>query len=58
MLYNDLLTRIWGPEYRDDLQILRTWISRLREKIESEPDNPKLIRTIPKTGYIMDVQSP
>jgi DNA-binding response OmpR family regulator len=57
MLYSDLLTRIWGPEYRDDLQILRTWISRLREKIESEPDNPKLIRTMPKTGYMMDVQS-
>jgi len=57
MLYSDLLTQIWGPEYRDDIQILRTWISRLREKIESEPDNPKLIRTIPKTGYIMDLQS-
>jgi two-component system KDP operon response regulator KdpE len=56
MLYSDLLTRIWGAEYRDDLQILRTWISRLREKIESEPDNPRLIRTIPKTGYIMDLQ--
>jgi two-component system KDP operon response regulator KdpE len=57
MLYNDLLTRVWGPEYRDDVQILRTWISRLREKIESEPNNPKLIRTIPKTGYIMDLLS-
>ena len=57
MLYNDLLTRIWGPEYRDDVQILRTWISRLREKIEGEPDSPKLIRTIPKTGYIMDLPS-
>lgn len=57
MLYSDLLTRIWGPEYRDDVQILRTWISRLREKIESEPDCPRLIRTIPKTGYIIEVQS-
>jgi two-component system KDP operon response regulator KdpE len=57
MLYSELLTRIWGPEYRDDVQILRTWISRLREKIESEPNNPKLIRTIPKTGYIMDQPS-
>jgi DNA-binding response OmpR family regulator len=56
MLYSELLTRIWGPEYRDDLQILRTWISRLREKIESEPNSPRLIRTIPKTGYIMDLQ--
>jgi len=54
MLYEELLTRVWGPEYRDDVQILRTWISRLRNKLESDPDNPKLIRTIPKTGYIID----
>jgi DNA-binding response OmpR family regulator len=54
MLYSDLLTRVWGPEFRDDIQILRTWISRLRSKIESNPNNPTLIRTIPKTGYIVD----
>jgi DNA-binding response OmpR family regulator len=57
MLYSDLLTRVWGPEYRDDVQVLRTWISRLREKIESEPKNPQLIRTVPKTGYIIDLPS-
>ncbi len=57
MLYGELLARIWGPEYRDDVQILRTWISRLRNKIESDPNNPALIRTIPKTGYIMDLPS-
>ncbi len=54
MLYGELLTRIWGPEYRDDVQILRTWISRLRAKIERDPNNPALIRTIPKTGYMID----
>jgi DNA-binding response OmpR family regulator len=54
MLYNDLLTRVWGPEYRDDLQILRTCISRLRSKLESNPDEPELIRTVPRTGYMMD----
>jgi len=54
MLYHDLLTRVWGPEYRDDIQVLRTWISRLRSKIESDPENPVLIRTIPKTGYIIN----
>jgi two-component system KDP operon response regulator KdpE len=54
MLYEDLLTRVWGPEYRNDVQILRTSISRLRNKLESNPNNPKLIRTIPKTGYIVD----
>ena len=54
MLYEELLTRVWGPEYRNDVQILRTWISRLRHKLESDPNAPKLIRTIPKTGYIVD----
>jgi len=57
MLYGDLLTRIWGPEFRDDVQILRTWISRLRSKVESDPNNPALIRTIPKTGYMIDQPS-
>jgi two-component system KDP operon response regulator KdpE len=54
MLYEELLTRVWGPEYLNDIQILRTWISRLRGKLESDPDQPPLIRTVPKTGYIID----
>jgi DNA-binding response OmpR family regulator len=54
MLYGDLLTRVWGQEYRDDVQILRTWISRLRNKVESDPNNPTFIRTMPKTGYMID----
>ena len=54
MLYNELLTKVWGPEYRDDVQILRTWVSRLRHKIEQGPDQPAIIRTIPKTGYMID----
>lgn len=57
MLYEDLLTRVWGSEYRNDMQILRTWISRLRYKLESDPNEPKLIRTIPKAGYIIDQPS-
>ena len=54
LLYGELLTRVWGAEYRDDIQLLRTWISRLRYKLETYPRNPRLIRTIPKAGYIMD----
>jgi len=54
MLYDELLTRVWGAEYRNDVQILRTWISRLRYKLERDPNNPKLIRTVPKAGYIME----
>ena len=54
MLYGELLARIWGPEYRDDVQILRTWISRLRKKIERDPSQPEIIRTVPKTGYMIN----
>jgi DNA-binding response OmpR family regulator len=54
MLYRDLLVKVWGSEYRDDIQILRTWISRLRNKIERDPNQPELIRTVPKTGYMID----
>ncbi|OGO42790.1 MAG: hypothetical protein A2137_01790 [Chloroflexi bacterium RBG_16_58_8] len=54
MMYEELLSAVWGPEYRDDVQILRTWISRLRNKLETDPRNPGIIRTIPKTGYIID----
>jgi len=57
MLYEELLTRVWGPEYRNDVQILRTCICRLRSKLETDPNNPELIRTIPKTGYIVDQPS-
>jgi DNA-binding response OmpR family regulator len=58
LLYNELLSKIWGPEYRDDLQILRAWLSRLRHKLEQEPSRPTLIRTVPKTGYIIDRPTP
>jgi DNA-binding response OmpR family regulator len=54
MLYGELLSRVWGPEYRDDVQILRTWVSRLRHKIEKGSEGPPLIHTVPKTGYMID----
>jgi DNA-binding response OmpR family regulator len=55
LMYGELLTRVWGPEYRDDVQILRTWISRLRHKIEPGPECSPIIHTIPKTGYMIDM---
>ena len=57
MLYENLLTRVWGPEYRNDVQLLRTWVSRLRHKVEEDPTSPQVIRTVPKTGYIIDQPS-
>ncbi len=55
--YHHLLTTVWGAEYRNDVQLVRSWVSRLRRKIESDPGNPKLIRNLPKSGYILDQPS-
>jgi len=55
--YHHLLTIVWGAEYREDVQLVRSWISRLRHKIEKDPDNPRLIRTFPKAGYILNQPS-
>jgi DNA-binding response OmpR family regulator len=54
MLYEELLGRVWGQEYRGDIQILRTWISRLRRKLNATSGGRGLIRTVPKAGYIID----
>jgi len=54
LLYSDLLTKVWGPAYRDDVQILRTWISRLRGKIDGGPGTEPLIHTVAKTGYMIN----
>ena len=37
VLHTELLTKVWGPEYRDDLQYLRVWVSRVRRKLGAEP---------------------
>ncbi len=48
-----LLTDVWGPEYRDDKEILWVSISRLRQKLETDPKNPQHIVTRSGLGYTM-----
>lgn len=52
ILNSELLSKVWGPEYRDDLQYLRVWVSRIRQKIEQDPGSPKIIITRPGIGYM------
>jgi two-component system KDP operon response regulator KdpE len=54
MLHGELLTRIWGPEFRDEVHYLRTWVSRLRAKLEVGDDAPTIITTFPGLGYRME----
>lgn len=51
MMHGELLSRIWGPEYRNETQYLRTWVSRLRAKLEPEDSSLTLITTYPGIGY-------
>ncbi len=53
MLSNELLGKVWGAEYYDEVQYLRVWISRLRHKLEKDPANPVLIKTLPGIGYML-----
>lgn len=49
----DLLVNVWGPEYKDDKEILWVSISRLRQKLEDDPRNPQHIVTRSGMGYTM-----
>ncbi len=56
VLHTELLTKVWGPEYRDDLQYLRVWISRVRRKLGTPAGEPGRIRTFQGIGYLLDVE--
>jgi two-component system KDP operon response regulator KdpE len=51
MTHRALLKEVWGPEYVDDVQTLRTHIARLRAKIEPEGQAPRFVVTDPGVGY-------
>ena len=46
-----LLNQVWGPDYEDDRQYLKLYIWYLRQKLEDDPTNPKLILTQRGVGY-------
>jgi two-component system, OmpR family, KDP operon response regulator KdpE len=56
VLHSELLTKVWGPEYRDDLQYLRVWISRLRRKLGAAVGEPGPITTFQGIGYVFDLE--
>ncbi len=58
LTHETLLTKVWGREYRDDTQLLRLYITYLRQKIEEDPSHPKYILNERGVGYrFMDFQS-
>jgi two-component system KDP operon response regulator KdpE len=51
MTYDQLLSKVWGYEYRDEPHYVRLYINYLRQKLEKDPANPKYILTERGVGY-------
>jgi DNA-binding response OmpR family regulator len=51
LTYDQLLTKVWGYEYRDEPHYVRLYINYLRQKLEKDLENPKYILTERGVGY-------
>lgn len=49
--YGKLLAWVWGAEFRQEVEYLRTFIRQLRKKIEDDPANPRYLLTDAYVGY-------
>jgi two-component system KDP operon response regulator KdpE len=53
LTHEQLLVEVWGPQYRNDIDYLRSYIHYLRKKLERDPSNPQFIITIQGVGYML-----
>jgi two-component system KDP operon response regulator KdpE len=51
LTHRQILTAVWGPAHTEDTQYLRVYVGQLRDKIEAQPDDPRVIVTEPGVGY-------
>ena len=51
LTHEQLLSKVWGPEYVDDNQLLRLYVTYLRQKIELDPSKPRYIFNERGVGY-------
>ena len=51
LTHRQLLQSVWGPEYGEETEYLRTFVKQLRRKLEPDPSRPKHIITEPGVGY-------
>lgn len=50
----ELIEQVWGAGH-GSLELLRIYIRRLREKLEADPDNPRLLRAEAGRGLVLDL---
>jgi DNA-binding response OmpR family regulator len=49
----ELLVRVWGSDYADDVENVKRYIYHLRQKLESDVEHPQLILTERGFGYYL-----
>jgi two-component system KDP operon response regulator KdpE len=49
--HRTLLQRVWGPQYANERNYLRTFAQRLRQKLEADPSHPEVVVTVGRQGY-------
>ena len=50
----ELTLHVWGNRAGGNRQLLKQLVHRLRHKIETDPADPRLVRTVPNAGYSID----
>jgi len=55
IFHEQLLTAVWGEEYKNDQDYLRSYIHYLRKKLEPDPANPQMIVNCQGVGYMLVV---
>ena len=54
--HTELLTSVWGPEYRDDRDYLWAYVRHLRRKLEADPEHPEHIVSHAGYGYALECE--
>jgi two-component system KDP operon response regulator KdpE len=49
--HGTLLAKVWGREYVDEVDYLRVYVRRLRDKLDDDPEHPRYVRTERGLGY-------
>ncbi|MCB9135541.1 MAG: response regulator transcription factor [Anaerolineales bacterium] len=51
LTHQNILTKVWGGGYEDNVEYLRVYMSQLRKKLEPDPKHPRYLLSEPGIGY-------
>lgn len=57
LTHRTILTQVWGPEYAENVEYLRVFMSQLRKKLEPDPKQPRYLLNEPGVGYRFALQA-